>query len=193
MEPVPKYTGSTTFSSADSGIPHAVSASEHVPGLPVWRYQLRREQQWQTWESPSALYSSFIRLNARPIGFVCSNLLFSDFRRDHSPFHTSTELVDTRVDVLEQIAPRTATLNRTDEAALIRAAQGGNTVAFERLVRNYDHSVLRLAYNLLRSQEDARDIYQETFLRVYKNLDSFRFDCSFHTWLYRIVSNLCLD
>ncbi|HXE14116.1 MAG TPA: sigma-70 family RNA polymerase sigma factor [Bryobacteraceae bacterium] len=127
------------------------------------------------------------------IGFVCSNLLFSDFRRDHSPFHTSTELVDTRVDVLEQIAPRTATLNRTDEAALIRAAQGGNTDAFERLVRNYDHSVLRLAYNLLRSQEDARDIYQETFLRVYKNLDSFRFDCSFHTWLYRIVSNLCLD
>jgi RNA polymerase sigma-70 factor (ECF subfamily) len=102
-------------------------------------------------------------------------------------------LVDTRVDALEQLAPRTATLNRADEAALIRAAQGGDTEAFERLVRNYDHSVLRLAYNLLRSQEDARDVYQETFLRVYKNLDSFRFDCSFHTWLYRIVSNLCLD
>jgi RNA polymerase sigma-70 factor (ECF subfamily) len=47
--------------------------------------------------------------------------------------------------------------------------------------------------NLLRSAEDAHDVYQEAFLRVYKNLHSFRFDCSFHTWLYRIVTNLCLD
>lgn len=82
---------------------------------------------------------------------------------------------------------------RTDEAALIRAAQSGDTDAFEQLVRAYDQSVLRLALNLLRSPEDARDIYQEAFLRVYRNLHSFRFDCSFHTWLYRIVTNLCLD
>jgi RNA polymerase sigma-70 factor (ECF subfamily) len=47
--------------------------------------------------------------------------------------------------------------------------------------------------NLLRSTEDARDVYQEAFLRVYRSLDSFRFDCSFHTWLYRIVTNICLD
>lgn len=80
-----------------------------------------------------------------------------------------------------------------DEAALIRAAQQGDSVAFERLVQAYDHGVLRLALNLLRSPEDARDIYQEAFLRVYRNLHSFRFDCSFQTWLYRIVTNLCLD
>jgi RNA polymerase sigma-70 factor (ECF subfamily) len=80
-----------------------------------------------------------------------------------------------------------------DEAALIRAAQNGDAAAFEQLVRAYDQSVLRLAMNLLRVQEDAYDIYQETFLRVYRNLHSFRFDCSFHTWLYRIVTNLCLD
>lgn len=80
-----------------------------------------------------------------------------------------------------------------DESSLIRAAQGGDQAAFERLVHAYDQSVLRLAYNLLRSQEDARDIYQEAFLRVHRNLHSFRFDCSFHTWLYRIVTNLCLD
>jgi len=80
-----------------------------------------------------------------------------------------------------------------DEAALIRAAQAGDHDAFERLVRNYDQSVLKLAMNLLRSPEDAYDIYQEAFLRVYKNINSFRFDCSFHTWLYRIVTNLCLD
>lgn len=82
---------------------------------------------------------------------------------------------------------------RMDESALIRAAQRGDERAFEELVRQYDQSVLRLALNLLRSPEDANDIYQETFLRVYRNLHKFRYDCSFHTWLYRIVTNLCLD
>ena len=82
---------------------------------------------------------------------------------------------------------------RADEFELIRAAQQGNQLAFEQLVRAYDQSVLKLAMNLLRSNEDASDVYQEAFLRVHKNLHSFRFDCSFHTWLYRIVTNLCLD
>jgi RNA polymerase sigma-70 factor (ECF subfamily) len=82
---------------------------------------------------------------------------------------------------------------RMDEPELIRAAQRGDQRAFEQLVRLYDQNVLRLAMNLLRSPEDANDIYQEAFLRVYKNLHTFRFDCSFHTWLYRIVTNLCLD
>jgi RNA polymerase sigma-70 factor (ECF subfamily) len=80
-----------------------------------------------------------------------------------------------------------------DETALIRAAQAGDREAFEQLVRAYDHSVLRLAMNMLRSPEDARDVYQETFLRVYRNLPNFRFDCSFHTWIYRIATNICLD
>ena len=76
---------------------------------------------------------------------------------------------------------------------LIRAAQRGDQDAFEQLVRAHDRGVLRLAMNLLRSPEDARDVYQEAFLRVYKNLETFRFDCSFQTWLYRIVTNICLD
>jgi RNA polymerase sigma-70 factor (ECF subfamily) len=80
-----------------------------------------------------------------------------------------------------------------DEASLIRAAQGGDQNAFELLVRSYDQSVLRIALNLLRSPEDAKDVYQEAFLRVFRNLHNFRFDCSFHTWLYRIVTNICLD
>jgi RNA polymerase sigma-70 factor (ECF subfamily) len=86
-----------------------------------------------------------------------------------------------------------ASTDRADERALIRAAQGGDREAFEQLVRSYDHIVLRMALNLLHSQEDARDVYQEAFLRVYRNLPKFRFDCSFSTWLYRIVANLCLD
>ena len=79
------------------------------------------------------------------------------------------------------------------DAALIRAAQQGDHDAFEQLVRLYDQSVLRLALNMLRSEDDARDVYQEALLKAYRNLGTFRFECSFHTWLYRIVTNLCLD
>jgi len=86
--------------------------------------------------------------------------------------------------------PQTA---RIDDAALIRAAQQGDQLAFEELVRLYDHRVLRLALNLMRSEEDARDIYQEAFLKIYRSLGTFRFECSFYTWLYRIVTNICLD
>ena len=82
---------------------------------------------------------------------------------------------------------------KVDESQLIRAAQAGDRAAFDELVRAYDQSVLRLAMNMLRSPEDARDVFQETFLRVYRNLGNFRFDCSFHTWIYRIATNLCLD
>ncbi len=82
---------------------------------------------------------------------------------------------------------------QVDETSLIRAVQRGDSDAFERLVRAYDQSVLRIAMNLLRSPEDARDVYQEAFLRVHKSIPSFRFDCSFQTWLYRIVTNICLD
>jgi len=80
-----------------------------------------------------------------------------------------------------------------DESALIRMAQKGDQEAFERLVREHDQSVLRLAMNLLHSPDEARDVYQEAFLKVFRNLHLFRFDCSFHTWLYRIVTNVCLD
>jgi RNA polymerase sigma-70 factor (ECF subfamily) len=82
---------------------------------------------------------------------------------------------------------------RVDDSALIRMAQQGNAVAFEQLVRNYDRAVLRLAIHLTGSQEDGQDIYQEAFLRAYINLGRFRFECSFYTWMYRIVTNLCLD
>jgi RNA polymerase sigma-70 factor (ECF subfamily) len=83
--------------------------------------------------------------------------------------------------------------NRVDDSALIREAQQGSAAAFEELVRQYDRAVLRLAIHLTGSQEDGQDIYQEAFLRAYINLARFRFECSFYTWIYRIVTNLCLD
>jgi len=82
---------------------------------------------------------------------------------------------------------------RVDDTMLIREAQRGNRAAFEELIRQYDQAVLRLALQLTNSQQDAQDIYQEAFLKAYRSVGKFRFECSFYTWLYRIVTNLCLD
>lgn len=76
---------------------------------------------------------------------------------------------------------------------LVREVQGGNHAAFEQLVHAHDQSVLRLAFRITGSETDAQDIYQDAFLKVHKKLSSFRFECSFSTWIYRIVTNLCLD
>ncbi len=86
-----------------------------------------------------------------------------------------------------------ASLAQLDERCLVVEAQAGSRTAFEELVRRYDRDVLRLALNLMKRPEDARDVYQEAFLKVYRNLHRFRFECSFYTWLYRIVTNVCLD
>jgi RNA polymerase sigma-70 factor (ECF subfamily) len=83
--------------------------------------------------------------------------------------------------------------SRIDDTLLIREAQHGNRAAFEELVRQYDQAVLRLALHLTGSESDAQDIFQDAFLKAYKNVGSFRFECSFYTWIYRIVTNLCLD
>jgi RNA polymerase sigma-70 factor (ECF subfamily) len=80
-----------------------------------------------------------------------------------------------------------------DDRVLIERAQGGDREAFEELVHRYDRDVLRIAMNVLHKSEDARDVYQEAFIKIYKNLDRFRFECSFYTWMYRIVTNVCLD
>jgi RNA polymerase sigma-70 factor (ECF subfamily) len=112
--------------------------------------------------------------------------------RDKRQSRSSILQVQIRAEAIGNVAVR-GTVDRTEESDLIRAAQRGDQQAFEQLVRSYDQQVLRMALNLLHSEEDARDIYQEAFLRVYRNLPRFRFDCSFSTWLYRIVANLCLD
>jgi RNA polymerase sigma-70 factor (ECF subfamily) len=79
------------------------------------------------------------------------------------------------------------------ETDLIREAQAGSRTAFDALVRQYDQAVLRLAMHLTGSEQDAQDIQQEAFLKAYRYLGNFRFECSFYTWIYRIVTNLCLD
>jgi RNA polymerase sigma-70 factor (ECF subfamily) len=82
---------------------------------------------------------------------------------------------------------------RENEQDLIREAQRGSRTAFDSLVRQYDQAVLRLALHLTGSEQDAQDVHQEAFLKAYRYIGNFRFECSFYTWLYRIVTNLCLD
>jgi RNA polymerase sigma-70 factor (ECF subfamily) len=82
---------------------------------------------------------------------------------------------------------------RTEDDELIREAQQGQRSAFDALVRRYDQSVLRLALHMLGNEQDAQDVHQEAFIKAYRHLGNFRFECSFYTWLYRIVTNLCLD
>jgi len=82
---------------------------------------------------------------------------------------------------------------RAAENDLIREAQQGSRTAFDTLVRQYDQAVLRLALHLTGSEQDAEDVHQEAFLKAYRYLGNFRFECSFYTWIYRIVTNLCLD
>jgi RNA polymerase sigma-70 factor (ECF subfamily) len=84
-------------------------------------------------------------------------------------------------------------INFMDDGSLIREAQGGDHAAFAQLVHAHDEAVLKLALRITGSQSDAQDIYQEAFLKIYKKLDCFRFECSFSTWIYRIVTNVCLD
>jgi RNA polymerase sigma-70 factor (ECF subfamily) len=84
-------------------------------------------------------------------------------------------------------------MSRMENAELIRAAQRGDAAAFEQLVHQYDRAVLRVAVHLTGSAQDGQDLYQEAFLRAYLKLPRFRFECSFYTWIYRIVTNLCID
>jgi RNA polymerase sigma-70 factor (ECF subfamily) len=80
-----------------------------------------------------------------------------------------------------------------DDRILTSQVQYGNHTLFEEVVRQHGAMVLRLALRLIASESDAQDIYQETFLRVHRGLANFRCECSFSTWIYRIVTNVSRD
>lgn len=79
------------------------------------------------------------------------------------------------------------------EIRLIKRAQEGDGAAFEALVQMHDRQVLKLARQMLNNLEDAQDVYQEIFLKVFRSLPAFRFESEFATWLYRIVINQCIN
>jgi RNA polymerase sigma-70 factor (ECF subfamily) len=80
-----------------------------------------------------------------------------------------------------------------EEKLLIEQAQSGDRMAFEELIRRHDREILRLAFHMLGNREEAREVFQETFLKAYRSLSRFRFESSFYTWIYRIATNVGLD
>lgn len=81
---------------------------------------------------------------------------------------------------------------RTD-GEIIRACQSGDEGAFAELVERFHGRAYWVAYGLLNDQEEAKDVTQDAFLRVFRALDRFDFNQNFYTWLYRIVVNLSID
>jgi RNA polymerase sigma-70 factor (ECF subfamily) len=81
----------------------------------------------------------------------------------------------------------------TDEQKLVDDARRGDSKAFRALVERYQRRAYAVALGMLHDADEARDICQEAFLKVYRNLAGFEGDAQFFTWLYRIVMNLCID
>ncbi len=81
---------------------------------------------------------------------------------------------------------------KLNDKELILKAQSGNMEAFEELIYRYDNQVLNIAKSFRNDSDDAKDIYQEVFIRVYNGLKNFQFKSEFSTWLFRITTNVCL-
>lgn len=87
----------------------------------------------------------------------------------------------------------TRTIESESDEALVRRAKAGDFDAFEKLFERHRTMVFRFAYQMVPRRDDAEDIVQEAFIRAYKNLERYRDEAKFTTWLLRIVSNLCTD
>ena len=80
-----------------------------------------------------------------------------------------------------------------DDRLLITQAQAGDTAAFRKLVERHQRRAFAIALALVRDENDARELVQDAFLRVFKSLHNFQGGSSFFTWLYRIITNLSID
>lgn len=80
-----------------------------------------------------------------------------------------------------------------EESQLIKNAQSGDIRAFEELVYKYDSKVLSLALRYTGNEDDAKDLYQEVFIRVFKGIKNFQFNSEFSTWLFRVTMNVCFS
>lgn len=80
-----------------------------------------------------------------------------------------------------------------EDKGLIAKAQNGDKEAFRKLVERHQQRAFSIAMGLVRDENDARELVQDAFLRVYKSLGSFQGSSSFFTWLYRIITNLSID
>lgn len=84
-------------------------------------------------------------------------------------------------------------MTREQEVAVVQSVIDGDTNAYEVLVKEYEKNVYNMALRMTGNREDAADMSQEAFIRAYNSLKLYRGDSKFSVWLYRIVSNVCLD
>jgi RNA polymerase sigma-70 factor (ECF subfamily) len=84
-------------------------------------------------------------------------------------------------------------MNAADEQQLILQIQEGRDGAFRLLVERYMKQAYNISYGFVNDHEDAQDVAQEAFVRVYQSIGAFRGDAVFSTWLYKIVMNLSLN
>jgi len=94
--------------------------------------------------------------------------------------------------LLKTMSTTTPTLPATDEA-LAKAAQRGDMNAFEELVSRHSHRVFGRAFAMLQHHEDALDLAQEAWVKIWQKIHQFQSESTFVTWMTRIVINLCLD
>lgn len=80
-----------------------------------------------------------------------------------------------------------------DDKQLVRRAQEGDLSAFDELIRRYQERVYATVYHMTSNHEDANDLTQETFVKAYKALSSFKGDSGFFTWVYRIAVNKTIN
>jgi len=81
----------------------------------------------------------------------------------------------------------------SDDLALVKRAQAGDASAYDELMRKYQERIYATVYHMTSNHEDANDLTQETFIKAYKVLTSFKGDASFYTWIYRIAVNKTIN
>lgn len=79
------------------------------------------------------------------------------------------------------------------ERLLVKRSKNGDIEAFEQLIFDYQKKAYNIALRIMGNQEDAKDMCQEAFIRIYKSIEGFKEQSSFSTWMYRIITNVCLD
>lgn len=79
------------------------------------------------------------------------------------------------------------------ETQLLELAKAGDLTSFEELVSLYEKKVYNYCYRMTNNKEDAEDLTQEVFIKVYKSLGLFKGNSQFSTWIYRIAHNICID
>lgn len=84
-------------------------------------------------------------------------------------------------------------MDENQQAQLAAACQKGDPKAYEKLIQCFQTRVFSLAMRMLGDPDDAADVTQETFIRVFRTIDKYRGEAALATWIHRIAANLCLD